>query len=443
MSDDAQDLLTRGIAAAKAKEKDEARFYLEWVLRRGDADREQTESALLWLSEVVDDPAQKCECLEQILLLNPGHPLARRGLAILQGRLKPQDVIDPNRPVQPVQAAPAPKSSEVRRYMCPKCGGKMAFDPKKRALACEHCGHTMHEYQAIMSGALVTEVQEHDFFATLPTVQAHRWQLPTERTLTCKGCGAVFAWPSSQVSGACPYCESPHIIASAEQKELIQPESILPFQIDLDKALQIARQWLKKQSFRPDDLDKKSAIARPRGVYVPFWTFDIGGEIKWHAVLEEDRNVVHRDDLYLVDHDDLLIPGTRSLPPETLNKLADFDTHALAPYSAALLVDWLTEIYQLPLADASLLARQRVFEAAKKHIRDYILGDQNVRDLNCSSLGIIINTYKLTLLPVYVTGYHYKGQYFPLGINGQTGTAGGIVPRGKAHKLLAWVFGED
>jgi DNA-directed RNA polymerase subunit RPC12/RpoP len=364
-------------------------------------------------------------------------------MAILQGRLKPQDVIDPNRPIQPVQAAPAPKPTEVRRYMCPKCGGKMAFDPKQRALACEHCGHTMHEYQAIMSGALVTEVQEHDFFATLPTAQAHRWQLPTERTLTCKGCGAVFVWLSSQVSGACPYCESPHVIESAEQKELIQPESVLPFQFDSDKALQIARQWLKKQSFRPDDLDKKSAMARPRGVYVPFWTFDIGGEIKWHAVLEEDRNVIHRDDIYLVDHDDLLIPGTRSLPPDALNKLADFDTHALVPYSADLLADWPTEIYQLPLADASLLARQRVFEAAKKRIREYTLGDQNVRDLNCNSLGIIINTYKLALLPVYVTGYRYKGTYFPLGINGQTGTAGGNVPRGKAHKLLAWVFGED
>jgi len=77
--------------------------------------------------------------------------------------------------------------------MCPKCGGKMAFDPKKRALACEHCGHTMHEYQAIMSGALVTEVQEHDFFATLPTCSAPLAN-PKERALTCKGCGAVFAW---------------------------------------------------------------------------------------------------------------------------------------------------------------------------------------------------------------------------------------------------------
>jgi len=440
MSEDVRGLLVRGIAAAKAKEKDQARFYLEWVLRRGDADLEQQVDAWLWLSQITDDPAKKRECLEQVLAINPAHPLARRGMAILQGRLKPEDVMDDRQPVQPVQPS-AP--SQVRRYVCPKCGGKMTFDPQKRALACEHCGHTMHEYQAIMSGALVTEVQERDFFATLPTVQAHRWEIPTERALTCKGCGALFTLPPAQVSGACPFCESPHVIQTSAERELIQPEGILPFQFDADRALHIARQWLKKRSFRPGDLDQKSALARPRGVYMPFWTFDIGGQVKWHATIEKDRQVIHRDDLYLVDHDDLLVPGTHSLPPDTLNKLSNFDTRALVPYSPDLLANWPTEIYQIPLADASLVARQRALEAARTRIRDYILSAENVRDLNCSSLGIVINTYKLVLLPVYVAGYRYQGRYFSLGINGQTGQVGGNVPRSQVQKLLAWVLGEE
>jgi Tfp pilus assembly protein PilF len=44
MSDGARDLLVRGIAAAKAGERDEARHYLEWALRQEPSSDEQIEA---------------------------------------------------------------------------------------------------------------------------------------------------------------------------------------------------------------------------------------------------------------------------------------------------------------------------------------------------------------------------------------------------------------
>jgi hypothetical protein len=123
--------------------------------------------------------------------------------------------------------------------------------------------------------------------------------------------------------------------------------------------------------------------------------------------------------------------------------LGDFNTKALAPYSPDLLADWATEIYQLPLSDAALVARQRVVEAAKKHIREYILADKNVRELTCSTLGMVVETFKLALLPVWMTSYQYEGKRYPVAVNGQTGKVVGHIQRNKAQKLLAWVFGED
>ncbi len=441
MSDEVRDLLVRGVAAAKANEKDQARFYLEWVLRREDKDPEQAVDALLWLSQLADNPADKREYLENILVLDPAHPLARRGMAILDGRLKPQDVMNPDQPVQPIKPDATPAAFNVRRYICLKCGGKMAYDAKRRSLSCGYCGHQMWEYQAVMSGALAT-VDEQDFFATLPTASAHRWELPTARTLTCQGCGAVLALSPLQISGACPFCDSPHVVGSNETRELIQPEGVLPFQFDDNTALHYATRWLKKRPFRPDDLDRRAVMARPRGVYMPFWTFDMGGELKWRAVYEDDRQVLTRNDLYLVSEDDLLIPASHSLPLDLLNKVADFDTKALAPYSPDFLADWATEIYQLPMSDAALIARQRVVEAAKKHIREIILGDKNLRELTCSTLGMIVETFKLVLLPVWMTSYQYGGKRYPVALNGQTGQVAGTLQRNKAQKLLAWVLGE-
>src|SRR5512136_897629 len=111
MSETARELLVRGVAAAKtgqAQDKEEARFYLEWVLRIGDATLDQKTTAWLWLSQIEDDPRKKRDCLENVLAADPANGPARRGLAILDGRLKAEDVIDPNQPIAPATPNAAP-----------------------------------------------------------------------------------------------------------------------------------------------------------------------------------------------------------------------------------------------------------------------------------------------------------------------------------------------
>ncbi len=131
MESGTRDLIVRGVAAAKSGARDEARFYLEWALRRGDADETQEQTIYLWLSEVYKDPAKKRDCLEEILAGNPYHPQARRKLALLDGRLDPDDVIDPDR-LQPQE--------ETQRSLCPVCGGPLFFSPDGSLQTCERCG---------------------------------------------------------------------------------------------------------------------------------------------------------------------------------------------------------------------------------------------------------------------------------------------------------------
>ena len=71
MGDEARDILVRGIAAAKAKEMEEARHYLEWALNL-EPDPDQAEEAWYWLSEISLDPAEKRRWLDDLLANNPG-----------------------------------------------------------------------------------------------------------------------------------------------------------------------------------------------------------------------------------------------------------------------------------------------------------------------------------------------------------------------------------
>jgi DNA-directed RNA polymerase subunit RPC12/RpoP len=446
MSESVRQMLVRGVAAAKTgqvRDKQEARFYLEWVLRSEDAESDQKTTAGLWLSEVEDDPKKKRDCLENVLARDPANGPARRGLALLDGRLKAEDVIDPNQPIAPVAPNVAPSPTGVRRYACPKCGGRMAYDAAKRSLTCEYCGQHLFEYQAIQQGALISE---QDFAATLPTAKAYRWELPAERVLKCEACGATFALPPLHVSGACPFCGSTHVI-TAITAELIQPEAVLPFQFDADAAVKSIRAWLDQQKYRPADLDERAAIAKPHGVYLPCWTFDLGGTMNWRALIGEqhgDQTVwIPCNEVYLVYHDDLLVPATHSLSQDLLNDVLQFDTKALVPYSTDLLADFTAEIYQIPLGDASLIARQRALRIGQAHVLQNSLAGENYKDFFMNTGGLVIESYKLVLLPIWIAAYRYKKEKFAVAVNGQSGVVAGRVPRSGFQKALAGLFGSD
>ena len=174
MSESVRGLLVRGIAAARTgnpQDKQEARFYLDWVLRSPDADPDQQVAAWLELSQIEDDPKKKRDCLENVIAIDQANGPARRGLAILDGRLKPEDMIDPSQTVEPVKPVATPEPSAVRRYVCPKCGGKMSYDAAQHVLTCVDCGNHVPEDQAVQPGALIAD---QDFFATLPTAKAYR-----------------------------------------------------------------------------------------------------------------------------------------------------------------------------------------------------------------------------------------------------------------------------
>jgi uncharacterized protein YbaR (Trm112 family) len=446
MSETVRGLLVRGMAAAKtgqARDKEEARFYLEWVLRSHDATSDQKASAWLWLSQIEDDPGKKRDCLENVLAWDPANTLARRGLAILDGRLKAEDIVDPNKPLEPVKPDAAPQPSGVRRYACPKCGGRMSYLAEKRSLVCDYCGNRLHEYQAIQQGALIGE---QDFTAALATAKGHRWELPVERTLRCEACGAAFAIPPGHVSGTCPFCGSAHVI-TASTGELIEPEGILPFQFDAGEAGKRIRLWLDQLKFRPGDLDERAAISLPRKALLPFWTFDLGGTLSWNAQVEEgygrNKAWVPRNGIHLVYHDDLFVPATRALPKQVLDDLAEYDTQALVPYSVELLSDATAEIYQVPLVDASLVARQQALHLGQAYVYSNDLAGETYRDFFISSTGLIIESYRLVLLPMWIADYRYKNESFLAAVNGQTGKVAGRVPRSGLQKALAGLLGRD
>ena len=198
-----------GLAAAQSgnpKDRAEAEYYLEWVLRT-DSDPDQQVEAWLWLSRITDDPAKKRDYLENLLALRPSHPDGRRDLAILDGKLKPDQMrADPTASAAGVAMGGQIDPANIQRFPCPKCGARIQFDPVAGVARCQFCGTTSDaQGQAtdtpLQSGLHGEDVSEQDWVTAIYTDQGHAWALPQESVLPCASCGARLTLSPAVVSG--------------------------------------------------------------------------------------------------------------------------------------------------------------------------------------------------------------------------------------------------
>jgi tetratricopeptide (TPR) repeat protein len=142
----------RGIAAARAGRRSEARALLMRVVERD----ERNEQAWLWLSGVVDEPAEVQTCLENVLELNPGNTRARQGLEWIRARTKDQGpTTDGRQQTTDSRRLTADDQSLMSASAVPATsGGASAHDARLTAhvssvaaLPCPYCGAPTSERQ--------------------------------------------------------------------------------------------------------------------------------------------------------------------------------------------------------------------------------------------------------------------------------------------------------
>jgi hypothetical protein len=428
MSDSVRDLLIRGIAAAKGNSKQEAKFYLEWVTRLPDASRDELNEAFRYLALMADDPKDKREYLEHALAYNPSDPEARRALALLNGTLKPDEIIDPNKFSQPASVSPVP--TQVRRFVCAQCGGKMQFAPDATTLECTYCGFKQSLLDLNQSLPII---EEHDFIVAMATAKGH--SKPTiARTIKCKGCGASFILAPQTLSQNCPYCASAYVIEQAEERELIEPEGIMPFMITRDAALKKEMEWFRQRGWR-----LRADPAPPAGVYLPAWTFDVGGEVTWTCRIYHNKQWVVESGNRAVLANDVLVPASHRLSKILSDEILHTSLDHLVPYDARYLADFPAETYEIAVSDASIVARSHAFHHVKAEIARGIFSQY--ADLNVSSANVMVDSYKLILVPMWITHYRMEGEQYGIVINGYTGNLRAEQPRQGVMGWLTHWFG--
>jgi DNA-directed RNA polymerase subunit RPC12/RpoP len=253
-----KELLRSGIVEAKAGHKDSARRYLDRAIYMSGAHDELAE-AWFWMGEVLTDPVERRKAYENCLTHDLHHTRAKRSLALLDGKLKADELIDPNHLPSTPEGA---RDADAKRFMCAKCGGKMSFAPDgSNALVCDYCSTD----QILSSGS----ADEKDFVIAMATLKGHGRPLQ-EQVFHCNGCGAEFILPPKQLSANCVYCDSPHVVSLEKTRDLLAPDAIIAHAFDQKKAVQLLIEWVETNQIKPE---KK--VDLPRGLYLPLWTLTL------------------------------------------------------------------------------------------------------------------------------------------------------------------------
>lgn len=414
------ELLREGIEAVKAGEREEARHYLEAVAYSPAASTHQKVRAWLWMSGVVDVPERR-RCLEAVLKIDPDNVVARRGLE----RLVTQPVV--NEDSAPAGREPAAVGS--RRFTCRQCGAQLSFAAGGHALECAHCGFKQPLLEALKASSTFEPasrgVQEQDFMVDLATAKGH--VTPTEvQPFKCRGCGASFVLAPGVLSMTCTYCGSPHVVELPPQ-DVGLPEAVLPFVIRQEDAERALTRWLKKEV--GDDVRKRSEV---RGLYLPAWTFDVGGTLNSQRTVRSFDGQQYREyveqETYTRDLDDLLAPANPLLPSDLVPVLRGFELGALVPYDERYLAGWPAAVNEIAASDASLVARQEALRQIQESVPVPV---------SMTSHTLVVYAYKLILLPIWLARYEDdEGELYRVVINGQSGEVVGQKPhRGIFERL--------
>ena len=399
-------MLVRAVAEIKGGEYPTARRYLERVMNVPSTS-DQKADAFFWLSQIAETVEEKRDHLESALGYDMSHHRARKELAILDGRLSEDEIIDPDQfeLTTPIET----QQRDADRFECPTCGARMVFSADGQTLECEYCA--MKGQSGEENGTV-----EQEFLVGISLAKGHQ-QARAMQAFECTSCGAVYLLGPQTLSITCAHCDSTYSIIQSEVRELIPPEGVVPMSVSEAEA----EKRIKQTS---QDWDKRLAgmrITSLKGVYLPAWTFDLEGQIKWTGYMEyQEGQTVPVRDSRPVHFDDLFVPAGKPEPKFFAEMLLDLKAEDVVTFQPKYLANWLAESYQIPMADAAVNARAIAYKQAQRQAFERSNLSQ-VQNLHYYSDDILLSSYKLVLVAVWIGEAVFEGKTLNVLVNGKSG----------------------
>ena len=326
-------------------------------------------------------------------------------------------------------------------FTCNSCGAPLRFSPIDGTLKCEFCSTNESIEKSVDS------IKEYDLQEALHFLETYSEQ-EISKEVKCSKCAATFKMTPYSFSSNCPYCNTPAITDFVKE---ITPKSMLPFQLSQKKAQLFFKKWIGSLWFAPSKLKKfVEGDEKLKGYYLPYWTYDANtythyqgqrGDV-YYVTVERTVIVNGRETRQRVQEarvrwtpvsgevqdafDDITIGASKTISHTILDNLSPWHTEVLVPFNEKYIAGFDSEEYTVGLDNGFELAKVKMSNVIRQHIRADIGGDQ--QQISSMHTEYRDTSYKNVLFPIWTTKFKWKNKTYNYAINGQTGKVTGERP---------------
>lgn len=216
---------------------------------------------------------------------------------------------------------------------------------------------------------------------------------------------------------------------------------ILPFVITKEGAEKLIRRRLGKSVFAPWSF-RHFKTAQIRGIYVPFWIYDIFYRDSQliHVSMRKSGGYGYSYDKRVkarVEFKGMTVDGSGKFSNELSQKLEPYDLSALTEFHEEYLSEFYAECYDQSAKELEGKAVERCKKLFDQEVKRSITsGSPSVKE---STPNWKIRRTVSALLPVWFLTIRYKDKDYTMLVNGQTGKVVGAVPFAKWKVVVVFV----
>ena len=227
---------------------------------------------------------------------------------------------------------------------------------------------------------------------------------------------------------------------------------IIPFKKTKEDAISAFKKLSKGRPLMPKFFNKQENIEKIRGVYIPFWLYDIKVDGSVNLEAKDIDRWSSGDTTYVktkiydlvregnMDYIGVPVDASTRFTDDIMNTIEPFDYKDLINYNHAYLAGFLAEKYDVESNDASKVAESRTLETTRNVIKnDSKHGNATIYDsvtIKNDNLDATIDNYKYILLPVWMVNVKYNDKMYLFAMNCQTGEFVGNIPLDKKKTIL-------
>lgn len=306
--------------------------------------------------------------------------------------------------------------------LCPNCGSKVKYDIASRQLKCDACSSQfdVYEYDRQQNEGNPEKYQVNAF--------------------TCPQCGGELLTTDNDITGNCCYCGA-NVIFESKMVNEKRPAYIVPFVKTKEDCKQIYQNELKKKKFASKLLKDASYIDGFRGIYMPYWMYDItqDGKFSMKAVHSYVRGDYDIDDIYTInatcdcryqqiDHD-----SSSVFSDDISERIEPFDMSGnnMMPFTPSYFSGFYAETTDV---DPHIYDNYAV-SVANDMMIDYIQSIPDFKKYNIeyptnqsASFNTRIRGVNIAALPVWFLSYKNNDRVAYAAINGQSGRMISDIP---------------